>query len=351
MSARAQAAATLAAALAALALTACGGVSERREPDLAVRSVEGVAAAEAPREVESGARARSRRLRIAVVTHGQASDPFWAVVNAGVEQAARELGVAITYSAPDTTDMVRMRRLIREAIDTRPDGLVVSIPDAEVLGGAILSASRRNIPVVTINSGTGVSRRLGALAHVGQADRDAGFAAGQRMARAGVRRAACVEHERDNAGLAERCRGFAAALRRAGGRSRSVQIDLQSPAAAADTLGETATKEQLDGMLALGPGGAAPAIEGLRTADLTREVRLATFDLSPEVLDALDRDRLDFAVDQQPFLQGYLPVLFLTQRSRYGLIPARGSLVPTGPSFVTEEDTPRIRRLTAQAIR
>jgi simple sugar transport system substrate-binding protein len=94
-----------------------------------------------------------------------------------------------------------------------------------------------------------------------------------------------------------------------------------------------------------------PAIEGLSTADLTRDVPLATFDLSPEVLDALEEKRLIFAVDQQPFLQGYLPVLFLAQRARYGLSPPRERLVGTGPSFVTEREAARVRELIRQGIR
>ena len=111
---------------------------------------------------------------IQVVTHGQASDPFWAVVSAGLRQAGRELDVTVRYSAPDTTDMARMRALILEAVRSRPDGLVVSIPNPRALGGAIRTAVRSGIPVVSINSGTEVARRLKVLAHVGQADRSAG---------------------------------------------------------------------------------------------------------------------------------------------------------------------------------
>jgi simple sugar transport system substrate-binding protein len=285
------------------------------------------------------------------VTHGQASDPFWAVVNAGLQQAGRELDVTVRYSAPDTTDMARMRALILEAVRSRPDGLVVSIPDPRALGGAIRTAVRSGIPVVSINSGTEVAGRLKVLAHVGQPDRRAGFAAGRRMAAAGVRRALCVQHERENAGLAARCAGFADGLRGAGGRSSVVYINLQNAAAAERQIARAAEEGRADGMLTLGPGGAEPALEALREAFLTSEVKLATFDLSPEVLDAFDAWRIEFAVDQQPFQQGYLPVLFLAQYARYRLEPPGDGLVETGPRFVTRRDVGPMRPLTGQSIR
>ena len=330
----------------------CGEVVERREPDIQVRAARPASVPTGLRETHRGERGRkSGRLSVAVVTHGQASDPFWAVVNAGLRQAGRELDVTVRYSAPDTTDMARMRALILEAVRSRPDGLVVSIPNPRALGGAIRTAVRSGIPVVSINSGTEVARRLKVLAHVGQADRSAGFAAGRRMARAGVRRALCIQHERDNAALAARCAGFADGLRRSGGRSSVVYINLQNATAAQRRIARAAEQGRADGMLTLGPGGAEPAIEALREAVLTAQVKLATFDLSPEVLDAFDAWRMEFAVDQQPFQQGYLPVLFLAQYARYRLEPPGDGLVETGPRFVTRRDVGPVRSLTGESIR
>jgi simple sugar transport system substrate-binding protein len=330
----------------------CGEVIERREPDIEVRAAKPASVPTGLGETHRGARGRKRgRLSVAVVTHGQASDPFWAVVNAGLRQAGRELDVTVRYSAPDTTDMARMRALILEAVRSRPDGLVVSIPNPRALGGAIRSAVRSGIPVVSINSGTELAGRLRVLAHVGQPDRRAGFAAGRRMGGAGVRRALCIQHERDNAALAARCAGFADGLRRAGGRSSVVYINLQNATTAQRRIARAAGQDGVDGMLTLGPGGAEPAIEALREAFLTARVKLATFDLSPEVLDAFDAWRIEFAVDQQPFQQGYLPVLFLAQYVRYRLEPPGDGLVETGPRFVTRRDVGRVRSLTGESIR
>ena len=330
----------------------CGEVIERRAPDIEVRAAKPASVPTGLDETHREARGPKRgRISVAVVTHGQASDPFWSVVNAGLRQAGRDLDVAVRYSAPDTTDMARMRALILDAVRSRPDGLVVSIPDPRALGGAIRTAVRSGIPVVSINSGTEVAERLRVLAHVGQPDRRAGFAAGRRMGTAGVRRALCIQHERDNAALAARCAGFAEGLRRSGGRSSVVYINLQNATAAERGIARAAERSRADGMLTLGPGGAEPALEALREAFLTARVKLATFDLSPEVLDAFDAWRIEFAVDQQPFQQGYLPVLFLAQHVRYRLEPPGDRLVETGPRFVTRRDVGPVRRLTGEGIR
>jgi len=335
----------------ALLVAACGKTVHTREPDLAANPVPSSASKAATQATDANAPSPRRRVRIAVVTHGQASDPFWAVVRSGIERAAHELGVSVSYSAPDTTDMRRMRQLILDAVATHPSGLVVSIPDAKALGPAIRHAVKAGIPVVSVNSGGDVSKRLGVLAHVGQPDEQAGFEAGKRMAAEGVVRAVCVRHETGNAGLDARCRGFARAMQKAGGSSSVLDVNLQNRHDAEQKIAAAALTRHVDGMLTLGSGGTLPAIAGLRLDKLLGSVRLATFDLSPEVLAGLRSNQIDFAVDQQPFLQGYLPILFLTQYSRYGLIPAQGTAVATGPSFVTRRNAGAVAALTKQGIR
>ena len=343
--------ALVAVAVLTLLAAGCGKTVRTREADLSAQPVTAPTPKVATRQTAENAPSPRKRLRIAVVTHGQASDPFWAIVKAGIDRAAHQVDVAVTYTAPDTTDLRRMRALILQAVATHPDGLVVSIPDAKALGPAIRTAVKAGIPVVSVNSGTAVSRRLGILAHVGQPDEQAGFAAGQRMASDGVQRAVCIKHETGNAGLDERCKGFARAMRKAGRSSSVLTVNLQDRHAAEQKIAAAAQTLHVDGMLTLGPGGTLPAIGGLRIDRLLGSVRLATFDLSPEVLTAIRNDQIDFAVDQQPFLQGYLPIVFLAEYGRYGLIPAKGTLVPTGPSFVTRKNVGAVQALTKQGIR
>src|SRR5687768_5479796 len=102
-------------------------------------------------------------LRFVVVTHGQASDPYWSVVQNGVRQAAEDMGVQVYYQAPDTFDMVAMAQLIDAAVASEPDGMAISIPDADALGDAIRAGVAAGIPMVSLDSGSDVAAELGML--------------------------------------------------------------------------------------------------------------------------------------------------------------------------------------------
>ena len=186
--------------------------------------------------------------RIAVVTHGQASSPFWAIVRTGVEAAERQMNVQVDYEAPDVYSLARMIALIDEAVASKPDGLVVSFPEPG-LAPAIRRAVKAGIPVITINSGSDAFRSLGVLAHVGQPEGRAGLAAGQRLARAGARRVLCVNQQVGNVGLDARCAGLARAMRAAGGSSRVLGIDDQSPDAPR-VIARAVAAGSIDGILA-----------------------------------------------------------------------------------------------------
>jgi simple sugar transport system substrate-binding protein len=330
--------------LAAALLGGCGTAAEVRERDL-VSDAPTAAARPAPRRTTDSA-----GVRIAVVTHGQAASDFWAIVKNGSDAAARQMGVTVTYRSPDVYSVARMRQFIDEAVATRPDGLVVSIP-TPALAGAIKRAVRAGIPVVSINSGSDIFRRLGVLAHVGQEEEPAGEAAGRRMAAAGVRHALCINHEPGNAGPDSRCRGFGRAIRAAGGTSRVVPVDLRDAALARRQLAAALRDGAVDGVLTLSNDGATAMLEALRATPRADRIRLGTFDLSPEVLRAVLAGRIAFAVDQQAYLQGYLPVVLLAQLARYGLFAAQGEVLPTGPHFVTRATAAQAIRLSQRGIR
>ena len=234
-------------------------------------------------------------ISIAVVTHGQASDPFWSVVQNGVNQAAEDMGVQVEYTAPDTFDMVEMSQVIDAAVATEPDGLAVSIPDPDALRDSIQGAVDAGIPVVSLNSGVDVYDDLGLLTHVGQTELIAGEEAGARMAEEGVTNALCVNQEVGNIALDQRCDGFEQGL---GGTVEVVSVDLTDPTGAQSAI-ETALGQNPDvnGMLTLGPTGADPAIAALDASGKAEDVTLATFDLSPQVLEAVRDGNVLFAVD------------------------------------------------------
>jgi simple sugar transport system substrate-binding protein len=337
--------------LLALAVAGCGSVTNVRERDLFVRGDAATAAArEAPDRQTRGVRIATAR--IVFITHGQASDEFWKVVQRGEQDARKQSCAAVSYRSPDSFSIERMRRFIDEAVADRPDGLIVSLPDAKALGPSIKAAVKAGIPVVTINSGSDEFRKLGVLAHVGQDEYKAGVEAGRRMGRAGVKRALCVNQENGNTGLDQRCRGLADGLEKTGGTAKPLPVPLQNANLAQRRMAEAlASGPTVDGIVTLGPGGAKPALDAVRASGLESRVTLATFDLSPDVLAAVRDGKMLFAVDQQPYLQGYLPVVMLANRARYGLFPAQGDVVATGANFVTRANADQAIELSRRSIR
>lgn len=315
---------------------ACGGAADEDRPPPGLR--------DAPPDRAD--------LRLVFVLHGQSSDPFWSVVSNGVHDAARDLGVRADVQSPLAFDMVEMSQRVEAAVASRPEGLVVSIPDADALGGTIRRAVDSGIPVVSINSGGEIYRELGVLAHVGQTEYEAGYGAGERLVEEGVRKALCVNHEVGNAALDLRCQGFADALARSRAAARVLTVDLADPEDARQRIERAlAADPTVDGVLTLGPNGASPALAARRALDRPERVRFATFDLSPQVLAAVRDGAMLFAVDQQPYLQGYLPVVLLVKYRETGAMPGGGEVIRTGPAFVTRDEAAAVIDLSARGLR
>jgi simple sugar transport system substrate-binding protein len=299
----------------------------------------------------SGNASRSN-IHLAVVTHGQASDPFWSVVKNGVAQASKDMGVSYTYDAPATFDMVKMSQLIDAQVARKPDGLIVSIPDANALGGSIKSAVSAGIPVVSINSGSDVFQGLGVLTHVGQTEELAGVAGGAALGKAGVQNGLCVNQEQGNAALELRFKGFQEGLaRNGGGRATELVVDLNNPTDTQQKIQNAVQRSNYDGILTLGPTGATPAIAALTAINKLGSIKLGTFDLSADVLTNIAAGKMVFAIDQQQYLQGYLPIVFLTLYKQYLLMPGGGQPVLTGPSLVVKDTASRVIDLSKQGIR
>jgi simple sugar transport system substrate-binding protein len=297
------------------------------------------------------AQEEGRDVSIIVVSHGQASDPFWSVVQAGVNQAGTDMRVDVQYQAPGTFDMVAMAQLIDAAVAAGPNGIVVSIPDADALGSSITAAIEAGIPVISMNSGSDVAKDLGILVHVGQTEYEAGFGGGERMAAAGVTNALCVNQEVGNVALDLRCQGFTDAMTAAGATVETIPVDLADPTTSQQTI--TAAVEgngEINGILTLGPTGAAPALAALTELEALGTIQLATFDLSPDVLTAIEAGDMLFAIDQQQYLQGYLPIVLHTLLA-VNLNTIANDVLMTGPGFVTAETAGRVIELSAAGTR
>jgi simple sugar transport system substrate-binding protein len=188
------------------------------------------------------------------------------------------------------------------------------------------------------------------IAHVGQPEDRAGLAAGRRLAQAGVRRALCVNQQVGNVGLDARCAGLARAMRGVGGSSRMLGVDDQSTATPG-RIADAVEAGGIDGILAANATSGLQAVEGVARIHRAGRVKIAAFDLGPEVLQAVRTGRLLFAVDQQPYLQGYLPVVMLANYARYGLLPSQGDVVATGANFVTQANADQALELSQRSIR
>ena len=282
---------------------------------------------------------------IVVVAHGQANDPFWSVVKNGVELAAEHTGANVEYRSPQTFDMVAMSQLIDAAVNQEPDGLVVSIPDADALGPSIERAVAAGIPVISMNSGSDVAAELGALLHVGQSEFDAGKIAGAQLAKSGGKKALCVNQEVGNVALDLRCSGFAEGF---GGEVTVLPTTNDPSEIEAKVRASLEADQDIDTILALGASTAGePSVAAVKAVGA--EVKVATFDMSASFLESIVAGDAEFAIDQQQFLQGYLPVTFLALNAKYGLVP--GGDVPSGPNLVTADKAAQVIDLSAKGIR
>lgn len=285
-------------------------------------------------------------IRIEMPTHMIPPDPNTAIMQNGAEQAARDMGVDVQFRGPDNFDIPEIQRIFEAAIATEPDGIAATLPDADALGPLIQDAVDQGIPVVLFNAGLDEYQQLGALTYFGQTEHEAGVAAGERLAEAGVKNGICINHQQGQLTLETRYSGFEEGL---GGNAKQVAVDGSDPTATRNGI-ETALRQNpdADGLITLGPGVAEQALRAIEAADRQDAVTLATFDISKPVLEAVRDENILFAIDQQMFLQTYLSAVTLTSYILWRLSPV--SAAPTGPSFVTADNAEEIIELAGRGI-
>ena len=281
---------------------------------------------------------------VIVVSHGQANDPFWSVAKNGVDSACKDMKIKCKYTAPGTFDMVEMAKLIDNAVSQKPKGIVITLPDAAALGKSVKAAIAAGIPVVSMNSGSDDFAKLGISAHVGQTEFEAGVGGGQKMKAAGGKKALCVNHEVGNVALDRRCAGFK------NGFGGSVEILGTSNDPTEIQKAVAAKLGGVDTILTLGAGlSGEAALKALKSAGKVGSIKLGTFDMSPDMLKAAAAGEVEFLIDQQQYLQGYLPIAIFAQYMRWGTMPA--GVVMTGPGFVTPDNASKVIKWAAQGYR
>jgi simple sugar transport system substrate-binding protein len=325
--------AVIAAACAVLLLAGCSSATGGR------------AARERADEIAAG-QADTPRMTVALITHSAPGDTFWDIVRKGAEMAASKDNVNLIYSSdPETSEQAN---LIQNAIDQDVDGIAVTLANPEGLAGALADAEAAGIPVVGLNSGMTAWEDLGLLSFFGQDERIAGEAFGERLNEEGAENAVCVIHEQGNIGLEERCAGVADTFE---GEIENLYVDGADRPSVRSTI-EARLREDssIDYVVTLGAPFALTAVTSVE--DAGSDAQVATFDLDAELTRAIERGDVTFAVDQQPYLQGYLAVDALWLYVNNGNTSGGGTEpVLTGPAFVDQENIEEIAEYAENGTR
>ncbi|QNE73926.1 substrate-binding domain-containing protein [Streptomyces finlayi] len=285
------------------------------------------------------------RMKIAMVTHSGPGDTFWDIVQSGAEQAAAKDNVEFLYSADK--EGKEQAQLVQAAIDQKVDGIIVTLAKPEAVKAVVAKAAAAGIPVVTINSGARFSAEVGALSHIGQDESVAGEAVGEELDDRGRKKALCVIHEQGNVSLEERCAGVKKTF---GGQVENLNVEgTNMPASTSSIEAKLQADKDIDAIVTLGAPFAAASVKAKEGSGSTAEVD--TFDLNAEVVKRLKDEEVGFAVDQQPYLQGYLAVDEIWLNRTNGNVIGGGKPVLTGPAIVTAKDVPQLEKYTARGTR
>jgi simple sugar transport system substrate-binding protein len=287
-------------------------------------------------------------MNISVVIPADAGDPFFTPMENAAKQAAADLGIEVDYQSTQKFDVTEEQRLLEAAIATKPDGIVVFVPDPDALGPTVKSATEHGIPVVFITSGQEAVQDLGALFYLGEDAIIMGRKAGELLKAEGVTNAICVNHSQGTVTLDQRCQGFAEGL--APGKSKVVVVDGPDPTQVKSRVAATLQADpSIEGIFTLGPPGAEPSVEAIAEVGKEGKVKLVTTDLSTGILDGVKSGAILAAFDQQQFMQVYMGIVALTLWNRYGVRPITD--IVTAPNPITSENVDEVIDLVDQGIR
>ncbi|WP_446459155.1 sugar ABC transporter substrate-binding protein [Streptomyces parvus] len=316
-----------------LAAAGCSSTGGKRAEERAAQAAEGRAAVNTP------------RWTFAMVTHSGDGDTFWDIVQKGAEQAALKDNINFLYSHNDEAN--QQAQLVQTAIDKKVDGLIVSLAKPDAMKAVVAKAVKAGIPVVTVNSGSAESKEFGALTHIGQDETIAGEAVGDELNNRDRKKALCVLHEQGNVGHEQRCAG---AKKTFDGTMQNLYVDgTNMPDVTASIEAKLQSDKSIDAVVTLGAPFADAAVQAKQTAGSKAEID--TFDLNAKVATGLQTDKLGFAVDQQPYLQGYeaVDLLWLYRYNRNVL--GGGQPVLTGPQVITKDDADALADYTKRGTR
>ncbi|MFE0804606.1 sugar ABC transporter substrate-binding protein [Streptomyces sp. NPDC058812] len=322
------------AAAAALTLAGCSSGSGGKKAD---------------EEGDSGAsagKASTPRMTVALVTHQAPGDTFWDIVRKGAEAAAAKDNIKLVYSAEPNAG--NQANLVQNAIDQKVDGIAVTLAKPDALRSVLGKAEKAGIPVVGLNSGLADWKKLGLMSFFGQDETVAGEALGKRLNEDGAKKAVCVIHEQGNVGLTQRCDGVKKTFE---GSIENLYVNgTDMPSVKSTITAKLKQDGDIDRLVTLGAPFAMTAVQSVD--ETGSEAKVATFDLNKQLTGAIEKGDIEFAVDQQPYLQGYLAVDGMWLYKNNGNYSGGGEQpVLTGPAFVDKSNVKAVAEFAAKGTR
>lgn len=294
---------------------------------------------------ETGLGAEGEEFTIAMVTHAPAGDTFFDIIRKGADAAAAANNVTYEYSSDG--DAGKQAVLLENAINRKVDAIAVAIPNPGALNPVIKEAVAAGIPVVAFNAGLDAWQDAGALMYFGQDESLAGDAAGKRLGDEGAKKILCVLQAQGQVQLEARCDGVKKGF---SGTTDKLYVDGTDMASVQSRIQSKLQQDSgIDRVITLGAPVALGAVQSIEGAGSS--AKLVTFDTNPELVKAIESQDVQWAVDQQPFLQGYHSIESLALYLRNGNILGGGNAVLTGPSFIDQDNIAEVADFAAKGTR
>ncbi|MFG2133816.1 sugar ABC transporter substrate-binding protein [Streptomyces sp. NPDC048751] len=291
-------------------------------------------------------KATTPRMTVAMVTHASPGDTFWDLIRKGAQAAAAKDNIKLVYSSDPNAG--NQANLVQNAIDQKVDGIALTAAKPQAMKDVIAKARTAGIPVVGFNSGVGDWKELGMLEYFGQDENIAGQAFGQRLNQLGAQHALCVIQEQGQVALEARCAGLKKGF---SGKTDILYVNgTDMPSVKSTITAKLKQDSSIDQVVTLGAPIALTAVQSL--SDAGAKAKVATFDLNKELVKAVQDGTVEFAVDQQPYLQGYLAVDALWLYKTNGNFSGGGTApVLTGPAFITKDNVDTVAGFAAKGTR
>ncbi|MFD7478105.1 sugar ABC transporter substrate-binding protein [Streptomyces sp. NPDC059837] len=305
----------------------------------------GKKAEESGNDVSAG-KAGTPRMTVAMITHAAPGDTFWDTIRKGAQAAAAKDNVKLIYSSDPSGP--NQSNLVQNAIDQKVDGIAVTLAKPDAMKAVVAKAEKAGIPVVGFNTGVQDWKKQGLVEYFGQDESIAGEAFGRRLNEAGAKHTVCVIMEQGQVALEARCAGVKKTFQ---GNTEILYVNgTDMPSVRATITAKLKQDNSIDYVTTLGAPFAMTAIQSI--ADAGTKTKLATFDLNKDAVGAIRSGKIQWAIDQQPYLQGYLSVDSLWLYKTNGNYSGGGEApVLTGPAFVDKTNVDKIAQFAAKGTR